>query len=86
MFPLFAANLPPVVVDTGGNLLPVSLIPAANYPNVIFRGLGGRCFMKKKALSKKSVAVCLSRIRICSIPDPGSASKNLSILTQKNGI
>ncbi len=26
---------------------------------------------------------CLSRIRIFSIPDPGSASKNLSILTQK---
>ncbi len=26
-----------------------------------------------------------SRIRIFSIPDPGSASKNLSILTQKNG-
>ncbi len=27
--------------------------------------------------------VCLSRIRIFSNPDPGSASKNLSILTQK---
>ncbi len=26
-----------------------------------------------------------SRIRIFSIPDPGSSSKNLSILTQKNG-
>ncbi len=26
-----------------------------------------------------------SRIRIVSIPDPGSASKNLSVLTQKNG-
>ncbi len=26
---------------------------------------------------------CLSRIRIFSIPDPGSASKNVSILTQK---
>jgi hypothetical protein len=26
-----------------------------------------------------------SRIRTVSIPDPGSASKNLSILTQKNG-
>jgi hypothetical protein len=26
-----------------------------------------------------------SRIRIVSIPDPGSASKNLSILTQNNG-
>jgi hypothetical protein len=26
---------------------------------------------------------CLSRIRIFSIPDSGSASKNLSILTQK---
>jgi hypothetical protein len=27
---------------------------------------------------------CLSRIRIFSIPDPGSISKNLSILTKKN--
>ncbi len=26
---------------------------------------------------------CLSRIRTVSIPDPGSASKNLSILTSK---
>jgi hypothetical protein len=26
-----------------------------------------------------------SRIRILSIPDPASASKNLGILTQKNG-
>ncbi len=31
---------------------------------------------------------CLSRIRLCSIPDPGTKlfpSKNLSILTPKNG-
>jgi hypothetical protein len=32
-----------------------------------------------------SVARCLSRLRIFSIVDPGSASKNLSILTQNNG-
>ncbi len=29
--------------------------------------------------------VCLSRIRLFSIPDPGTASRNLSILSQKNG-
>jgi hypothetical protein len=75
-------------VDTRGNLLPVSLTPAANDPNVIFMGLGGKTIHEKTLRQKISVAdtVCLSQILICSIPDSGSASKILSILTQKNGI
>jgi hypothetical protein len=42
------------VVDTGGKLPPVSLTPAANDPNVIFRGLGEDDSWKK-TLSKKSL-------------------------------
>ncbi len=38
-------------------------------------------FMPRKVLSVYAVL----RIRIISDPDPGSSSKNLSILTQKNG-
>ncbi len=42
-------------------------------------------FLSAEICEESSVAYlgCLSRIRIFSIPDPGSASKNLSILTQK---
>jgi hypothetical protein len=51
------------------------------------RGGGDRGPQTDKHLPPSSVADpgYLSRIRPFSIPDPGSASKNLSILTQKNG-
>ncbi len=50
--------------------------PKNIYPNSPFMYFG--CL-------KSSVADpgCLPRIRLFSIPDPGSASKNLNILTQK---
>jgi hypothetical protein len=71
----------PAVEQVGHHAAPVRVI-----------GLLGQCTYKTASVNnqtKNSVADpgCLSRIRIFSIPDPnffypGSASKNLSILTQ----
>ncbi len=47
--------------------------------------LPGHLIPQMKATSSVADPGWLSRIRLFSIPDPGSASKNLSILTQTNG-
>ncbi len=44
-----------------------------------------KCRENTKAVLRIRVVYLGSRIRLFSIPDPGSASKNLGILTQNNG-
>jgi hypothetical protein len=63
----------------------VKEIRMSNFILKIFKlcGLSGPFTSVDSVGSSVADPGCLSRIRIFSISDPGSASKNLSILTQK---
>ena len=88
----------PAMLPASDRIIPsMLLVPRVPVP-IFILGITGRSFLftQKCLKSKRATAVLRiryvfpgSRIRIFSIPDPnlfhpGSASKNLRILTQKN--